>query len=263
MTTPIKGLHHVEISVSGFDQAVGDFEALFGIQARPAAGAGVAFDLGNVTLLVRANTVSGSLGLVCFEVDKPERMARRLQHLGIGTERDDDPTQPGRVRLNRSQTYAVPLGYALEPRPPAAPGARDTEILGLDHLVLGTRQPDRAAALYGARLGLDMRTDITRAEWGVRLMFFRCGDLIVEIAQNLREDVQIADDQFYGFSWRTRDIDKTHARLTQQGFNLSAIRTGRRPGTRIFTVRDRTAGIPTVILEPPKQASAANPLQPS
>ena len=40
--------------------------------------------------------------------------------------------------------------------------------------------PERAAALYGARLGLDMALDRSHPDWG-RLMFFRCGDLIVEV----------------------------------------------------------------------------------
>ena len=39
---------------------------------------------------------------------------------------------------------------------------------------------ERAAALYGARLGLDMALDRSHPDWG-RLMFSRCGDLIVEV----------------------------------------------------------------------------------
>ena len=50
----------------------------------------------------------------------------------------------------------------------------------MDHVVVSTPDPERAAALYGARLGLDMALDRSHPDWG-RLMFFRCGDLIVEV----------------------------------------------------------------------------------
>ena len=50
----------------------------------------------------------------------------------------------------------------------------------MDHVVVATGDPERAAALYGARLGLDMALDRSHPDWG-RLMFFRCGDLIVEV----------------------------------------------------------------------------------
>ena len=43
------------------------------------------------------------------------------------------------------------------------------------------------AAFYGARLQLDMALDRSHPEWGARLMFFRCGDLIVEVAHDLKQ----------------------------------------------------------------------------
>ena len=51
-------------------------------------------------------------------------------------------------------------------------------VEGLDHVVVRTPDPERAAALYGARLGLDMRLDRSTPAWGSRLMFFRCRFLI-------------------------------------------------------------------------------------
>ena len=53
-------------------------------------------------------------------------------------------------------------------------------ITAMDHVVISTPDPERAAALYGARLGLDMALDRSHPDWG-RLMFFRCGDLVVEV----------------------------------------------------------------------------------
>jgi len=127
-------------------------------------------------------------------------------------------------------------------------------ILGLDHVVIATQQADRAAALYGARLGLDMRFDTIRPDC-LRLMFFRCGDVVLEIVQNLRDGVRNDGDRLQGFSWRTKNAEITHARLCKS-FGVSDIRPRRRPNTRVFTVRSRTAGIRTLFIERLQSAAA-------
>jgi catechol 2,3-dioxygenase-like lactoylglutathione lyase family enzyme len=81
-------------------------------------------------------------------------------------------------------------------------------------------------------------------------MFFRCGDLIVEIVH--RPNDQALDetrDNLRGLSWRVDDIDATRARLLSAGVDVSDVRTGRKPGTRVLTVRSGTCGIPTLLVE--------------
>jgi catechol 2,3-dioxygenase-like lactoylglutathione lyase family enzyme len=121
-------------------------------------------------------------------------------------------------------------------------------VSGLDHIVVTTPQPERAAALYGARLGLDMKLDRSNPEWGSRLMFFKCGDLIVEIAHDLKQGVSAGLDKAWGLSWRVPDIIAAQKRLVAAGFNVSDARTGRKPGTQVFTVRDRNANVPTIVI---------------
>ena len=89
-----------------------------------------------------------------------------------------------------------------------------------------------------------------RDEWGARLMFFRCGDLIVELAHDLRAGVSSGPDRLWGLSWRVPDAGSARVRLHAAGFDVSEVRPGRKPGTRVFTVRDRTCGVPTLVLEP-------------
>ncbi len=139
--------------------------------------------------------------------------------------------------------------YASSP-PQRAIKAADSAITGLDHVVVRTTHPNRAAALYGARLGLDMRLDRTEPKWGTRLMFFRAGDLIVEVVHNLAEEPSDKPDQLWGLSWRAANIEAANARLKAANFDVSEIRPGRKPGTRVFTVRNNTLGVPTLILQP-------------
>jgi len=121
-------------------------------------------------------------------------------------------------------------------------------MAGLDHVVVQTPNPDRAAALYGARLGLDLRLDRTNPQWGNRLLFFRCDGLVIEIGHGLADGVSDGPDRFGGLAWRAANPVAAQARLATAGFNVSEVRPGRKPGTHIFTVRDRTCGVPTVVL---------------
>jgi hypothetical protein len=97
--------------------------------------------------------------------------------------------------------------------------------------------------------------DIRRPEWDARLLFFRCGDLIVEVFEQLGRTgdakEQPTDDSFYGLTWRVPDADAAHQRLEASGFDVSAVRSGRRPGSRVLTVRDRTAQVATLLIESP------------
>lgn len=122
-------------------------------------------------------------------------------------------------------------------------------VHALDHLVINTPNPDRAMALYGAKLGLRLALDRTAPEWGVRLIFFRTGGLTVEIAHRLGQaEDPSGPDSIWGLTWRVGDIEAAHDRLTRSGFNVSEVRSGRRPGTRVFTVRDGTMGVPTLFI---------------
>jgi catechol 2,3-dioxygenase-like lactoylglutathione lyase family enzyme len=123
-------------------------------------------------------------------------------------------------------------------------------VAGLDHVVIRTPDPERAAALYGARLGLDMRLDRSNPAWGARLLFFRCGDLIVEIAHDLAAGRGDGPDTLWGLSWRVPDAMAARGRLQAAGLDVSEVRTGRKPGTRVLTLRDATCGVPTLLLEP-------------
>lgn len=80
-------------------------------------------------------------------------------------------------------------------------------------------------------------------------MFFRCGDLVVELVRRPVAGGDSQHDRLWGLSWRVADIDATRARLIAAGLDVTEVRNGRKPGTRIMTVRTGTCGIQTVLLE--------------
>jgi catechol 2,3-dioxygenase-like lactoylglutathione lyase family enzyme len=211
------------------------------------------FRLDNVTLALAANDADG-LKEIGFQTANAEAAQRTLtrrgfEHLAVGDN--------GRIFLPVNHTYGVTttlIERAVEALPLSAIKV-EGQVTGLDHVVIRTPNPDRAAAHYGARLGLDMRLDRSSPQWGARLMFFRCGDLIVEIAHDLKAGVSDGPDLLWGLSWRVQNADTAQARLSREGFNVSDVRVGRKPGTRVFTVRDGTLGVPTLIVEPARRES--------
>jgi catechol 2,3-dioxygenase-like lactoylglutathione lyase family enzyme len=161
-----------------------------------------------------------------------------------------------RTRAATEATRGVRLFFLqLASERPRSAATDDAPAIGMDHVVISTGDPERSAALYGARLGLDMALDRSHPDWG-RLMFFRCGDLIVETVQRPGAISDIARDRLYGLSWRVANADAAGARLASAGVEVSDVRTGRQPGTRVLTVRGGTCGIPTLLVErTPKPSS--------
>ena len=155
------------------------------------------------------------------------------------------------LRLSAAASHGTPIALVErrgQPVPSPATVDEASAISALDHVVIRTPNPERAVAFYAGRLGLDLRLDRSNTEWGSRLLFFRCGDLVVEIAHDLKAGVSDGPDQLWGLSWRTPDIAKANARLKAASVDVSPPRTGRRPGTQVFSVNSHTEGVPTIVI---------------
>lgn len=277
----ITRLDHVVVAVRDLAAGVAAYQTLLGrapswrTEAHGGGAEIAAFGLANVALEIMAPSRDGpiaerlravldsqgeGLASIAFAVDDIERAHRRLQRVAL----DPEPIVDGesidrlsdarrrwrRTRASTGATHGVRI-FLMEqtgPPPSALLAADAAAVTGLDHVVIRTPDPDRAAALYGARLGLDLRLDRSNPDWGARLLFFRCGDLIVEIAHELNAGVSSEPDRFRGLSWRVPDAGSARDRLQAAGLDVSEARAGRKPGTRVFTVRDRTCGVPTLML---------------
>jgi catechol 2,3-dioxygenase-like lactoylglutathione lyase family enzyme len=219
---------------------------------------GASFQLDNLAFDLAPSDAEGLSGLT-FAITDAQASHRICQRRALApsepvafAEAGGNTLREGhRIELDTQATFGVPIhlvAYAGERS--RALSTDEAAVTGLDHVVIRTTHPNRAAALYGARLGLDMRLDRTEPKWGSRLMFFRCGDLIVEVVHNLADEPSAAPDKLWGLSWRVKNAEAAHARLKTNGFDISEIRTGRKPGTRVFTVRNNTLGVPTLMVEP-------------
>ena len=274
----ITGLDHVVVLVRDIAAAEAAYKTLFArTPAWRNSGDGadrVLFTLDNMTLelmspggecanadRIRAvlNQQGEGLASICFRTNDIVKMHRRLERLTLKPEpvadaESRDATSGAtlswkRTRAATDATRGVRMFFLeLAKERPLSVRTSPGSITAMDHMVVATADPERAAALYGARLGLDMRFDRSHPDWG-QLMFFRCGDLVVEVVHRPGKDTDAARDRLWGLSWRVADADATRARLVSEGVEVSEVRTGRKPGTRVLTVRSGTCGIPTLLVE--------------
>jgi catechol 2,3-dioxygenase-like lactoylglutathione lyase family enzyme len=251
----IHALDHMVVAAGPLETVVADYEVLLGRRADRAAGSGgtahASIQLANTRLELAAATAGAGDGLsaLAFVVADIGKARQLLERRALRLTEGDD----GRVlRIAPEATHGVPLllverapGAAL---PSSATGELDATVAGLDHVVIRSPNPERAVALYAGRLGLSLRLDRSEPAWGARLLFFRCGELIVEVAHDLKAGIGDGPDRLWGLSWRVPDIAKAHVRMRAAGVDVSDIRTGRRPHTRVFTAKSHAAGVPTLVI---------------
>jgi catechol 2,3-dioxygenase-like lactoylglutathione lyase family enzyme len=124
-------------------------------------------------------------------------------------------------------------------------------VHALDHVVVASRHLDGTRALYGDRLGLRLALDRTFEARRQRILFFRTGGATLEVVASTRDAPDAAaPDRFFGLAWRVRDADLARSHAEREGFDVSEVRPGAKPGTRVCTVRDAPGGVPTLLIEP-------------
>ena len=238
----IDALDHLVLRASFRAGAVGAYETLLGRQAEDGR-----LRVGNVGLTIEDHASTAQLSAMVFVTASLDKAKRLLERRAVPCERKGE-----QLVLSTIATHGVPIALVERTEAPAAaPLLKSSEaaaVSSLDHVVVRTPNPERAVALYAGRLGLDLRLDRSNPDWGSRLLFFRCGDLVVEIAHDISKGVSDGPDQLWGLSWRTRDIGRCHARLAKAGVEVTAPRDGRRPGTQVFSVTSHTANVPTIVI---------------
>ena len=206
----ITSLDHVVVLTGDIEAGAAAYQTLFARQPSwRNSGDGaerVLFTLDNMSLELMAPSGDGAaaeriravlaeqgegLASLCFRTNDIDKMHRRLERLTLKPEpvaevESHDAISGAKLSWKRTRAAtATTRGVRLfflerDQERPLSVRTAPASIIAMDHVVISTADPERAAALYGARLGLDMALDRSHPEWG-RLMFFRCGDLVVEV----------------------------------------------------------------------------------
>jgi catechol 2,3-dioxygenase-like lactoylglutathione lyase family enzyme len=118
--------------------------------------------------------------------------------------------------------------------------------LRVDHLVLRTASARDCIGLFSEQLGIRLALDRTVPEWGGRMLFFRTGKLTLEVIEP--DAAPEGGDHFWGIAYQCRDIDSKVTAISEAGVTVSEVRPGRKPGTRVATVKSHCLGIPTLLI---------------
>ena len=133
-------------------------------------------------------------------------------------------------------------GSSLREAQPTGAGA----LTGVDHVVVKTQSVDAAKRFYGEQLGIRLALEQHVPEWGGTQLFFRTSSMSIEV---IASDKAPAQDALWGLALKSPDLEATRARLFEAGADVSDIREGRKPGTRVCTVKSHALNVPTLLIE--------------
>jgi hypothetical protein len=225
----ITGFERILLEVPDLDTALGQYAALLG-----------SFQvLDGVALLPLAN--------VSIELrEKPGLDKARIAGLVLVDSSVD--ASAGRQQVGQpNRGLQLELVGAAPDRRQAS--ATDTGVTAVDHLVLQSGDADDCIRVFGEEgLGIRLALDQLVPEWGGRMLFFRVGKMTLEVIHNQKQPPP--EDAFWGITYLCPDLDYTIARLDAAGVGHSDIRGGRKPGTRVATVKSHALGLPTLLIEP-------------
>jgi catechol 2,3-dioxygenase-like lactoylglutathione lyase family enzyme len=279
----ISSIHSVVIDVPDLEAAQSDYSRLLGqepgrVESNSEAGMRSAwFVLANTSLELRAfqenrgsagDEIGAGLSMIRLtsEDETPSRVLAS-RDIGLDGVRDEEAVSEGELEIHAWRSHRIDLcssrGLRIElvsgetggPDSWSTEGVADiapeSRIRALDHVVLMSPDPEATRAFYGDGLGIRLALDKTFEGRGVRLIFFRTGAATTEIGGRLGAEARPdRPDRFGGLAWQVVDLDAIHSRLAADRFDVSEIRDGHKPGTRVCTVRDPVHAVPTLLIEP-------------
>lgn len=270
----ITALDHIVALSLDIDRAVDDYRLIMGadpvFRGESDGVASAVFSVGNTAIEILAPAGDGEsaarlrqlfgagtrlASLVFATVDSKE--AHRLSgRKGLGPGEIIEGGQPAldrhwtRFRLDDGVMAGVRAFVIEADRDLPQPAASEGCVTGLDHLVIQTPNPDRAVANYSGRLGIRLALDRVYPKFDTRFLFFRIGNLSLEVVQQLTgANDGSGPDKLWGLTWAANKLEPVRDRLAAAGRSVSDIRQGRKPGTRVFTLRDHNLDIPTLFIE--------------
>jgi catechol 2,3-dioxygenase-like lactoylglutathione lyase family enzyme len=125
----------------------------------------------------------------------------------------------------------------------------DGAVSAVDHIVVQTKSAAAAKKFYGDQLGIRLALEQEVPAWGGTQLFFRTNSMSVEV---LATDKAGDEDRLWGLALKTDDIVATQKRLSDAGIDVSEVREGRKPGTKVCTAKSHVLDVPTLLIEHPK-----------
>ena len=273
-------IDHVIIAVANLAQATADYSLLLGrrpswqgshpdhgtentlfkldniyIELLAASGKGIAADLVNQIMEKRGQCLGG----LVFATPRAESFIAHARAAGLPA--SDPVPGHGVDKLTGAERHWRNMfwdpsaargifSFCIEHDPasnlPEAGILGEGPISAVDHVVVKTQDADAAKRFYGDQLGIRLALEQHVHEWGGTQLFFRASSMSIEVIASEKAGEQ---DELWGLAFKTQNIASTHNRLVAAGCEVSEIREGRKPGTRVCTVKSHTLGVPTLLIQ--------------
>ncbi|MCP4210745.1 MAG: VOC family protein [Halieaceae bacterium] len=221
------------VSVPDLGGAVNQYQAVMGVPPVPSGAMGPAptarWLLANTVVeLVERDVAAPHLQGLVFARDRAPEVGEVIENsLGLHLHQCD-----GRF------TEQLRGKWSSEHRP----------ALSVDHVVLRTVNPDACIDLFRDQLGIRLALDKSIAAWGGRMLFFRGGKMTLEVIESSTDGPE--KNLFWGVAYQCASLAERVQILRDAGVQVSAPRDGRKPGTRVATLKSHDLGIPTLLIQP-------------
>ncbi len=272
---------HIIIAVADLEKAAHDYALMLGRKAswhgtHPALGsANTLFRLGNCYLELLAADGEGwaadmvtealagqSLGALCalvFGTQDSDAFLAEARGAGLevaepvaghGVDTFSGATRTWQTmhwdRQAARGIYSFGIQHDDSDALPMAEATGTGSICDVDHVVVQTNSADAARKFYGEQMGIRLALAQSKPEWGGEMLFFRTNSMSVEvIASEKTPDL----DHLWGLALRTDDIEAAQRRMSDAGISVSEVRAGRKPDTRVCTVKSHAADVATLLIQ--------------
>ncbi|MAT92598.1 MAG: hypothetical protein CME59_08350 [Halioglobus sp.] len=224
----VEAFDRVVLAVPDLAQALQHYAALFTVRALPVDDATAWLALGNTVLELRQRPLDSAA---------IEGVVLRTADAGVAAAPWDNPLGLSLALCDGSASARF-----------RAAGQASCAQMRVDHLVLRTAQAETSITLFRDRLGMRLALDQNVPAWGGRMLFFRAGKMTLEVIVSPEQGGDVSE--FWGIAYHCDDIDALCARLDARGVARSPVREGRKPGTRVASLKSHDLGIPTLLIAP-------------
>jgi hypothetical protein len=120
-------------------------------------------------------------------------------------------------------------------------------VSALDHLVVNANDANGVLRCF-ASLGLELKLDQTIERWRVRQLFYRIGNVVIEVMIALDDGARPAENGYWGLAYRVPSLSRALQRMNSNNVMTSATREGRKPGTEVATLKSHNLEIATLLI---------------
>ena len=123
----------------------------------------------------------------------------------------------------------------------------EASINKLDHVVINTNDADGFIDIYKNTFNIRLALDKVIEHWQTRILFFRLNKTTIEVVEQNHKEPE--PDKLWGLAWNVDSIKSAHARLINEGVEVTDIKQGIKENTLVATIKSHTNSVPTLLIE--------------